>query len=55
MSKIKEKEMQADYIGNEAGPDAIASTLDPKVFEVYSQYAHYIMVLSYFVQNRHTS
>lgn len=38
LAKIKEKEMQADYIGDNAGPEAIASALDPKVFEVYSQY-----------------
>lgn len=37
LAKIKEKEMQAEYIDENAGPDAIQTTLDPKVFEVYSQ------------------
>lgn len=38
MSKIKEKELQADYISDAAGPEGIATTLDPKVFEVYSKF-----------------
>eukprot|EP01127_Copromyxa_protea_P006923 TRINITY_DN16860_c0_g1_i1.p1 TRINITY_DN16860_c0_g1~~TRINITY_DN16860_c0_g1_i1.p1 ORF type:complete len:434 (+),score=115.16 TRINITY_DN16860_c0_g1_i1:181-1302(+) len=39
LAKIKEKELQAGYVGENVGPEAIVSSLDPKVLEVYSQIA----------------